>query len=139
MSAYIVSDKTITAIVTAMQRKEFSTGLVNPKTMEEYNPRSNPQMVGQILLDQNYASINYRYDENKPSHRFTMDFKTNERGYREDFTLGEMYGSVRSYMYQACETPDWVGSDIYFAMCGLKDDLAEKMLDKLGEEMTWGI
>lgn len=139
MSAYVVSDKTITAIVTAMQRKHFATDLQDPKTGIVYNARTNPQMYGQLLLNENYRSVNYRYDEQTQPHTFRMTYKTDDKGYRDEFTLGEMYGSIESYMYQTCETPDWVGSDIYFAMCHLKDDLAEKMLEKLGEEMPWGI
>lgn len=139
MSAYIVSDETITAIVQGLQRKDFSNSLADPNTGNAYHPRTNPQKVGQVLLNQNYRSVNCRYEDDENPHKFSMKYKTNEHGYRDDYTLGEMYGSVRCYMYQACETPDWIGSDIYFEMCRLKDDLAEKMIAKLGEEMPWGI
>ena len=139
MSAYVVSDKTITAIVTAMQHKVFATDLKDPSNGNIYNARTNPQMYGQMLLNENYRSVNYRYDEQEEPHMFKMTYKTTEKGYRDDFTLGEMYGSICSYMYQTCETPEWIGSDIYFAMCHLKDDLAERMLEKLDDEMTWDI
>lgn len=139
MSAFVVSDKTITAIVTAMQHKHFSTDLKDPKTGKVYNARTNPQMYGQLLLNENYRSVNYRYEEKSEPRTFQMTYNTREGGYRDEFTLGEMYGSIECYMYQTCETPDWVGSDIYFAMCSLKDDLAERMAEKLGMEIPWGI
>ena len=40
MSAFIVNDKTITAIVTALQVKDFSSSLTDPDTGEEYNART---------------------------------------------------------------------------------------------------
>lgn len=139
MSAFIVNNKTITAIVTAMQHKHFSTDLRNPETGEVYNARTNPQKYGQLLLNENYRSVNYRYDESNKPPVFHMEYKTREGGYREEFTLGEMYGSIQCYMYQTCETPDWIGSDIYFAMLHLKDDIAERMAEKLGDELKWGL
>ena len=139
MSAFIVSNKTITAIVTAMQHKRFSTDLINPKTGEVINARTNPQKYGQILLDENYRSVNFRYDENRKPHTFYMEYKKREGGYRDEFTLGEMYGSIQCYMYQTCETPDWDGSDIYYAMLSLKDDIAKRMAEKLGDEIKWGL
>ena len=133
MSAFIVNDKTITAIVQAMQQAEFSNWL------NGHSARTEPQIVGQMLLDQNYRSVNYRYDENDAPRRFKMAYKINKDGYRDYYDFGETYGSICCYMYQACETPDWVGSDIYFMLCHLKDDLAEKMINELGYEYCWGL
>lgn len=139
MSAYIVSNETITAIVQGLQRKEFSSSLTDPETMQQYNARTNPQMVGQILLNQNYKSVNYRYNEDAKPRKFTMTYRVDEKGYRDDYTLAEIYGSIRCYTYQACENPEWHDSEIDYTLRALKDDLAEKMAEKLGEEMPWGI
>nr|DAQ07360.1 MAG TPA: hypothetical protein [Caudoviricetes sp.] len=139
MSAFIVNDKTITAIVTALQVKDFSSSLTDPDTGEEYNARTNPQKVGQILLNQNYRSVNYRYNEDAKPHKFQMTYKFDDKGYRDDFALGERFGCVKCYEYQACETPDYEKSEIHRVLAYLKDDIAEKMIEKLGQEMTWGL
>lgn len=133
MSAYIVSDQTIAAIVYAMQRAEFANSL------EGISARTRPQKVGQMLLDQNYKSVNWRYGENDAPRQFKYAQSSPILAPAYDFTFGEMYGSICCYMYQACETPDWLQSEIYFTMQSLKDDLTEKMLAELGQEMEWGI
>lgn len=139
MSAYIVSDKTITAIVEGFKYMDFQVGLTNPIKQETYYARTNPLEIGQILLNQNYKSVNYRYNESTEPHEFVMTYKTDEYGYREDYTLGEIYGCINCYMYQSCENPEWEDTEVYHALHALKDDIAEKLIRKLGDKMPWGI
>ena len=57
--------------------------------------------VGLMLLAQNYASVNFRYEskEDEPLYRFTR-----LAGYPDPVIVLKALGC---YEYQACETPDW--------------------------------
>lgn len=136
MSCYVVSDLTISAIVAAMADTGFEpAGLKDEKSSIKYNSATCGQIVGQILLDANYASVNERYGEQTHAHSFKLTQKANGK----PFTLGEMYGCIKCYEYQACEQPGYELSEIHDVLAYVKDDLAEKMLAKLGEESVWGL
>lgn len=136
MSCYIVSDFTISAIVTAMADTGFEpAGLKDEKTGIKYNPATCGEIVGQMLLDANYASVNERYGEHTRAHEFKPAQKQNG----EPFTLGEKYGCIQCYEYQTCEQPGYDNSEIHGVLEYVKNDLAEKMLKKLGEERVWGL
>ena len=120
MSCYVVSDLTISAIVAAMADTDFEpASLKDEESGVKYNPATCGQIVGQMLLDANYASVNEYYG--KP------------------FTLGEKYGCIECYEYQACQQPGYDNSEIHGALDYAKDDLTRKMLKKLGEECVWGL
>lgn len=126
MSCYVVSDKTINAIVWAMRKTRYLA------TLKGFSAITDPDKIGQILVNQNYKSVNSRYNEGETPHNFKYD-------YIDGLTLGDAYGCINCYMYQACETPDWVGSEIYFTLCNLKDKIAEAMAAELGQAMPWGL
>lgn len=136
MSCYIVSDLTISAIIAAMADTGFEpTGLKDEKTGIKYNPATCGEIVGQMLLDANYASVNERYGE----HTRARDFKLTQKQNGKPFTLGEKYGCIQCYEYQTSEQPGYDDSEIHGVLDYVKDDLAEKMLKKLGEKRVWGL
>lgn len=62
MSCYVVSDLTISAIVAAMADTDFEpASLKDEESGVKYNPATCGQIVGQMLLDANYASVNEYY------------------------------------------------------------------------------
>lgn len=134
MSCYVVSDLTISAIVAAMAARR-DAGLKDEKSGIKYNPATCGQIVGQMLLDANYASVNERYGEHSAAHSFKLTQKSDGK----PFTLGEMYGCIKCYEYQTCEKPGYELSEIHDVLAYVKDGLAEKMLAKLGEESVWGL
>lgn len=134
MSCYVVSDLTISAIVAAMAARR-DAGLKDEKTGIKYNPATCGQIVGQMLLDANYASVNERYGEHSTAHGFKLTRKADGK----PFTLGEMYGCIECYEYQTCQQPGYDTSEIRDALDYARDDLARKMLKKLGEESVWGL
>ena len=136
MSCYIVSDLTISAIVAAMADTGFEPAdLKDEKSGVKYNSATCGQIVGQMLLDANYASVNERYGEHTHAHEFKLAQKQDGK----PFTLGEKYGCIQCYEYQTCEQPGYDNSEIHGVLEYVKDDLAEKMLKKLGEERVWGL
>lgn len=96
MSAYVVDADVITVLVSAGQQ----TGLLGPDV--------NPEGFGQMLWDENQASVNHRYSENEPAPQ-----------YRHPTVLpGELYktevaAAVDNYTYQSCEHPEWESSAAY--------------------------
>lgn len=136
MSCYVVSDLTISAIVAAMADTGLEpTSLKDEKSGVKYNSATCGQIVGQLLLNANYESVNERYGEQTRPHEFKLVNKENG----QPFTLDEKYGCIECYEYQTCERPGYDTSEIHSALACVKDDLAEKMLAKLGEEFVWGL
>ena len=129
MSCDIVSDLTISAIVCAM------AGLHDENDGTFYSAATSSQKVGQMLLDANFASVNARYNENAPVRVFKMKSKPDG----DLFTLGERYGCITSYENQTCVAPGYNESEIHCVLSHVKDDLAEKMIVKLGEQPSGGL
>ena len=98
MSVFIVSPKTINAIVNAAIRRGMSV-------CGGVNYICNPDALGQLLADMNFDSYEYRYGirrDEKYTYRYTA----------EEFTPAEELGSCRCYDYQACEAPGYYESPI---------------------------
>lgn len=88
------------------------------------------QAIGQSLLNQNYKSVNCRYDEdNKPPKFQYVDVKINE---------GLVYGCMRCYEYQAHETDDYFTSDVHYSLNRLENVITERLLRQVGQEAPWG-
>lgn len=133
MSAYIVSNKTISAIAKAFAAygTVYRASNYNPKPSIIKTLRSEITDIGQSLLDQNYASVNARYGEETPAPKFFFeDVEINE---------GVVVGCIKCYIYQACESPDFETSDLYYSLKRLKDRILERLINKAGQEIPWGI
>jgi hypothetical protein len=130
MSAFIVNKEHIDALITFMVEKRVSYW--NEATRERVNvTRFNATETGQILWDENFRSVNYRYheDEKPEVYRFT---------YRLDRVPPvQIIKAVHCLDYQSCETDDW------------ETTLAHRVLDAIlsaacrslpgYEEAYWGI
>lgn len=78
--------------------------------------------IGQSLVNQNYASVNYRYGEDtEPSEYVYKDTPINE---------GIVYDYIKEYNYQACETPYYTTSKIYNSLGRLESELLVRLLRK---------
>lgn len=100
-----------------------------------YSAATCSQKVGQMLLDANFASVNERYNENAPVRVFKMKSKPDG----DPFTLGERYGCITSYENQTCAAPGYNESEIHCVLSHVKDDLAEKMIVRLGDQPSGGL
>lgn len=110
MSCYVVSDLTISAIVAAMADTDFEpASLKDEESGVKYNPATCGQIVGQMLLDANYASVNEYYGKHTRAHEFKLTQKQDGK----PFTLGEKYGCIECYEYQACQQPGYDNSEIH--------------------------
>ena len=131
MSAYIVDNETINTIVNGF--REGKIDLHNYKIAGdsqgcEHIAWNRSQMIGQALLDQNYASVNYRYDEDTTPGRFEF---TKESGH---VNLKELHEAIREYNYQACETPNYNQSGIKHALDRLNSWMTGRLLKMVYDE-----
>lgn len=67
--------------------------------------------VGQMLLDANVASVDYRYNETNDVEVYRY-----QRPLDTEWSVGELLNAIHGYEYQACETPDWQQSEAH-AFC----------------------
>lgn len=137
MSAYIVNNETISIIAKAffdygvnfLYEENNQMKMIGRET-SRMRYTNDIEKIGQILLDQNYRSVNYLYDEDTPADLF--EYK------RLPSDAGVQFGCIKCYEYQSCETPDWGGSYIETSLGHLKDAITRRCLSDLGLEETWG-
>lgn len=137
MSAYVVDNKTISAMVKAFDVYEVSYKAENYVDTNPFKSRAFIDAsalrhdIGQSLLDQNYKSVNYRYNEDTPTPNYKY----------EDVEIDEgiVYGCIRCYNYQACETDDYFESEIYKSLERLKTKMFERLIRRCGMNTEgWG-
>ena len=126
MSAYIVNDETISVIVKGFV--EYGVYYA----ADDYHPERKDRFhnIGQSLLNQNYKSVNHRYNESTKPRSFQY---TNI-----DINEGMLLGCIDCYEYQACETPDFFDSPIHTCLLRLKQAILEKLIKEKGQEIPWG-
>jgi hypothetical protein len=132
MSAYIVDNKTIHAIVKGFRvyGAAFDAEDYNNTVSVIISVKEMSNAIGQSLLNQNYKSVNCRYRENTETPKYNYeDVKINE---------GILIGCIDCYEYQACETDDYFNSDIHFSLLRLKNKIIERMIKEKGQEIPWG-
>lgn len=132
MSAYIVSDNTIHAIVKGFMQYnvEFEAEGYKKPIQIIINYQEWGDGIGQALLEQNYRSVNYRYNEETETPKYNYkDVEINE---------GVLLGCIQCYNYQASETADYFESAVYESLLRLKDAMLERMIQAKGYEIGWG-
>lgn len=132
MSAYIVDNKTISVLAIAFQKygvkfEAADYGDLKAFVMDLHEVRNS---IGQALLNQNYASVNYRYDENDRPYKF----KCEEVQIDEGIALG----CLRNYEYQACETPDYHETRLHRSLMRLQDKLLDRLVERCGMVIPYG-
>lgn len=110
MSCYIIDKKEMKKIVLAFRK--FATAQHTYKVRipgdEDYSDLSEIETmsrVGQILVDQNYRSYNYRYEETLEPEVFEITGQ--DLMYVPRLTPVETLKALASYDYQSSETPDY--------------------------------
>lgn len=128
MSAFIVNKEHIDALVNYMVRHRVSYWNGTDRVGVT---RSNAQEVGQILLDENVRSVNYRYSEEatEPPYRFTPSTR--------DVSAVQIIKAVHCLDYQSCETDNWE-TTLAFKICQTILSAACRNLPGY-EQAQWGI
>lgn len=138
MSAYIVNNETISAIVKGFEIYGAiydAEGYKKPNQII-INITDLRNSIGQHLLNQNYASVNWRYRENEEPRKFEYVDIPN-------INPGMILGCIHCYNYQTCEADiegkDYFESNLYQSLCDLKELMLERYITNDGYEMPWGI
>lgn len=139
MSAFIVSDLTISAIVKGLEMYNVSfaaEGYSAPAKSYIISLATVRKAIGQYLLNQNYNSVNYRYKEKEPSREFVYhDIK--------NINPGMIVGAINCYNYQTCEAPienqEYFETQLYFSLQRLKDAILDRYITRDGYEITWEV
>ena len=134
MSAYVVDDKTISALAKAFidygvdfKAEDFTMpsfcGVI-------FNDDEMKQAVGERLLKANYDSVNYRYSEDNAPHEYKYeDVEINE---------GIVLGCLNCFNYQACEVDGWEESELYGSLVALRGKLLDRLIKRAGYKVPWG-
>lgn len=134
MSAFVVSDKHINSMLSFI-RSENRYGFIvchDNKTFSfDLNDNESAKELGQILLDENYRSVNHRYhgDEAEP-HK--LAFKR-----VSVISPVQMLKCIQCLNYQSCETDDW-DDTLAYKVLRCMSSIAIGKLDGY-EEAAWGI
>lgn len=135
MSAYIVSDETVSVIVKAFEI--YKVNYIGEGFNDLIEDLSEKRLsLGQSLVNQNYRSVNYRYRENDKPHKFEFtDINLMVNG---KLDTGLIVGCIDCYNYQACETDNYWQSHIYHSLRWLKDTILNQYIKQDGFEKSWG-
>lgn len=128
MSAYLVSDETINVIAWGLVNYGVSIYGVTPQILVD----KTAQLNGEALLKQNYKSLAARYGDDETPHNYTFSRP-------KEYNEGILLGCVKCYMYQSCETDDWMECDIRKSLMRLQYKMLHKMIESKGMDIPWGV
>jgi hypothetical protein len=135
MSAVIVNDETIAGMLQAAAPQRQGEQVYYYWNGDVHYFTNNLQKIGQLLLEENYRSVDYLYGE-RSAEMFPREAHT---AYRHTelppLTPIEIVKLCNGYCYQACETPDWPETEAYAIFNALRD----RAIDLLPgyEEAAW--
>ena len=121
MSAFIVEDDLIDLLVT------YATG--GSPAVRLYD--TDPQKLGELLVAENYRSVNFRYREQDAPHPYRWAF------YSGIIDPVQVIKSCNCYDYQACETDDYRDTEAARLVEAIRSKAIRAALPKL-EAAKWG-
>ena len=135
MSAWIVTEEHIGLLTEALFRFEITT-----------SDLGDTNNIGQLLWNENFASVNYLYDETEEPDTFDFERAQSPQGH-DRHSLASLYKQTACYHYQSCEHPDWEKSTAY-RLTAMLSAMIESCLhldhesilrSEEGEKAPWGI
>ncbi len=111
MSAHIVENSVIDYLLTfAKSTHGFTLYLPTasaPHNCKRIDGSSDASEIGQILLDENYRSVNRRYNETDKAARYTFRQHWHALEDRPHLRAVRIIKACNYFDYQACETDDY--------------------------------
>lgn len=131
MSCYVVDKKVIDLMVSWIfdhndykaenyHYDGFSGILLDVKEMRN--------AIGQSLLDANYDSVNFRYDENRKAPTYEYSANALYESCKNGTYLADVYSAIQEYNYQACETENYFESELYHSLQDAKESMLVLLL-----------
>jgi hypothetical protein len=132
MSAYVVDNKTISAIVDGIinYNVDYRADNYEAPVQVIIDLQELRNAIGQSLFDQNFDSVNYCYGGHTVAPRFEYE--------RVEVNPGIILGCVQCYEYQAGETKHYFESVLHFSLQDLVNKMLERYIEKDGFEIPWG-
>ena len=135
MSCYVVDKKVIDLMVSWIMNHNIEYKAENYHyegymgILFDVNEMRNA--IGQSLLDANYDSVNYRYDENKkaPTYEYSEDALIDS--HRNGTYEADVYSAIQEYNYQACEGDNYFESDLYHTLQNVKEGMLVGLLKRV--------
>lgn len=122
MSAWRVSKTHIDVLVTVAidARHPGSSFYFYHEGEGRYVTRETADEIGRMLWEENFRSVNHRYDESEPvpEYRFART---------EDKPIVEVLKGIDCYEYQSCEHDEWESSAAKRFCDSLRDTLIGKL------------
>lgn len=129
MSAWIMDPINIDAMVQCLGRAQEPLYICDGFRLDP-KKREDLERAGQILTDENYRSVNFRYDEEAQTRAYRY-----KRTYT--FTPVVILKLLACYEYQACEAPDYEQS----TACKLVAVIRKEAIKRLAgyDNAPWGM
>ena len=136
MSAYIVENNVINFLIAAAIKYQVYVkvpkidGRNSDYAYKEVNKFEPEELdaLGQVLLDENYRSVNARYRESDKAEKFVFGrSKTDRNAGFSKIELAQVFATVANYEYQASETDDFEASEAY--------SFTSRLVRKAGESL----
>ena len=134
MSAFIVGNKHINVMLKAANMSQYPGDGLRYYWNGNTYPLCGGQAqleAGQKLVDENYRSVNHRYDEQVETEPFSLMVL------HQQFTPVEIIKACDCYRYQSCETPDWTETEAYAIMTALRERAIHRLAGY--DEAEWNI
>lgn len=129
MSAFVVSPTHIDALLTFAQRPQYEAPACYYKGSVKVTFYDNLNAIGQILLDENVRSVNFRYTEQTDSPAYLY------HPYRGNLPPVQIIKACDCLNYQSCETDDWKDTEAHLIL----DTIRERAINELPgmDEAEW--
>lgn len=105
MSAYIVDEHHINALVNFGRSERVTVWDKQRDLMHDF--WKDYIMLGQVLVDENYKSVNYRYREHTTPYVYVFHYDTKPR------TPVQILKAINCLEYQSCGHPEYYSSLAY--------------------------
>jgi len=122
MSAFICNNEHINAMLQAASLGDHTRSQYPPSyyweedgKAESRDIRPSDEAIGQKLVDENFRSVNYRYQESEEPYRFQP------LPFQKRYSLAQILKACNCYIYQACEHAEWKGSEAHAIVKALKE------------------
>lgn len=130
MSAFIVTNDHINGMLLSI-RPHYSGDLCSYEWNGEiHHMAGNEREIGQKLVDENFRSVNYRYNENDEPYLYSQY-------YVGDLSWIQVVKLCHCYIYQTCEHPEWEKSEAF----AIVDRLLHRAISRVPgyEKAHWSI
>jgi hypothetical protein len=134
MSAYIVSDTHISALVTWAASLQVSFYFANQRTNITWQ---NAEEIGRALLDENVRSVGHRYEGRIDSEEKNAAASYKFVRFDTPLEIAEVIKACHCLDYQSCETDDWKDSKAYAILQAIEDKAITRIPGY--ERAPWGI